>query len=48
MLKDKDENSNLTNNSKEYRGNFTSHENGLLVKNMVEAFEKKLSSSKQS
>jgi hypothetical protein len=32
---------------KEYRGNFTSHENGLIVKNMVEAFEKKLSKSKQ-
>lgn len=32
----------------EYRGNFTSRENGLIVKNAVEAFEKKLSKQKHS
>lgn len=34
--------------SKEYRGNFTSRENGLIVKNMVEIFEKELSNPKQT
>lgn len=33
--------------SKEYKGNRTSRENGLIVNDMVEAYEKKLSESKK-